>query len=360
MKISRIYPALLTLLLPSFSHASGEIAATPTIDHGLYFVASDVPAKQSQTLQEDLAYLRSLKTPEDSALRSLMEIPGALNGTAMDQWLAERVQYIVSEDLDFNRAITTVLMSFPYPNPRALPLTNSLDNPPDINLDETSNPINGTGKPVVVMMNLGAAFYHHGKRTRSLLGVNVPGMGTVPLSSPRSGIIQIGRGMFMPLFKSLGHGDTSKKLYSVFRLGTLFHEARHSDGNGESLGFLHTYCPIGHDYEGAAACDLSLNGAYVLGAVFQRNITSACAECSTAEKEALKLDVLDSFNRVVKEAPKYSDVAEYSFKCQKAAQKKRTLSSPAENFCQSLATSPTEKAKAAYWDPRPEGSRWKQ
>ncbi|MGZ3695969.1 MAG: hypothetical protein ACXWQO_17940, partial [Bdellovibrionota bacterium] len=66
-----------------------------------------------------------------------------------------------------------------------------------------------------------------------------------------------------------------------------------------SLGFFHATCPPGHDYAGRIVCDRSLNGAYAVGGLVERNLLKQCTNCTVGEKEAFRLYAYDSFNRII-------------------------------------------------------------
>jgi hypothetical protein len=84
------------------------------------------------------------------------------------------------------------------------------------------------------------------------------------------------------------------------RAETLFHEARHSDGHGKTLGFLHAKCPSYHDYAGLPACDLSTNGPYTIGALMFKYIMDSTADKSTEKtKKIQQLIYLDIANRTL-------------------------------------------------------------
>jgi hypothetical protein len=110
--------------------------------------------------------------------------------------------------------------------------------------------------------------------------------------------LQIGAGLFASEL-AINRIDENAVANSIMRLSFIFHEARHSDGNGPSLGFTHSLCPKGHDYENELACDESLNGAYSVGASMAREMMMACQDnCSERDKEMLKIFILDSYNRI--------------------------------------------------------------
>lgn len=101
--------------------------------------------------------------------------------------------------------------------------------------------------------------------------------------------------------------DESAMANSLGRMAVFFHEARHSDGNGKSLGFFHAVCPSGHDFQGSYACDRNLNGPYSIGAQMMKEFIKNCDECSVSEKEQMRLRYLDSMNRVLDNTPKIKE-----------------------------------------------------
>jgi hypothetical protein len=244
------------------------------------------------------------KTTDDETLR-LMGL-NELNADTATKWLGNRVSYVIEEEaltlfkLLIKRVIFVDRTDVEYPNKEKIPYAINSEN-----TDPVPNKEKGEEKGMVVMSNMGAALYYGGKTEGKVYGMKVSrglfkkGI-KVPLESPRDGIIQVGEGLFHPNFLP-NSKDLNAKANSITRLGTFFHEARHSDGNGESLGFFHSPCPVGHDMEGAAACDENLNGPYSIGAVMTAEMLKTCEEsCSETEKERLKIEVLDSKNRVMK------------------------------------------------------------
>jgi hypothetical protein len=154
----------------------------------------------------------------------------------------------------------------------------------------------------VVAVNIGAVIYNAGKMQDTLFEAMLPGLEkAVEVRSPRTGIIQIGAGLFQPLLGRFGWQgeDIDTEVSRLVRLGAIFHEARHSDGHGKSLTFPHAVCPEGHDYAGRVVCDRSLNGAYAVGGLVERDLLQQCRNCTVAEKEAFRLYTMDSFNRII-------------------------------------------------------------
>lgn len=255
--------------------------------------SSDVPKDQIQLLANDLNDLSTRGVPgADPALLRMMGASDS-SGKTMSNWLGERVHYIVGEDFKMEASSLKLLkQGYAFENPDLLP---KMETP-------TQTPQSGT--PVkTIMTNIGSAFYIAGKSKQILIGAKIEGIGTVPMSSLRVGLLKIGSGLFAEetkLFKGMNVASPARQ---ASRISTLFHEARHSDGNGKSLGFLHAVCPAGHDYEGYGACDRSLNGPYTIGAYVEKALAENCTQCSVEEKEALRLASLNSFDRVLKASP---------------------------------------------------------
>jgi hypothetical protein len=207
-----------------------------------------------------------------------------------------------------------LLSSFEYPQPGELP---DLELPseseeeaadPETPADPDTQERLKKRKVQTVMSNVGAAIYLSGKSSNLPLLLRVPGVGRIPVTSPRVGVIQVGSGLFPELSSgsSSGSDDSSgfglapsSQARRASRLGTLFHEARHSDGNGKSLGFAHAICPVGHDYEGFNACDRNVNGPYLVGAMLTYHLRNNCSGCSSREQEVLALETLDGLSRII-------------------------------------------------------------
>jgi hypothetical protein len=275
---------LLALFSPVIAFADAPLAER-------FQFASDVPANQVERIQGDLAHLETLEFKfQDSEALATLDIP-EMSGRSLGSWLSARVHYILSEAFDPSDSVYVAISEdFHYEN---------TDFP---TLDQPATENVSTNKPkYMVAQNLSSAIYYNGKMYGQLLEAEIPGLGTIPVRSPRVGIMKIGEGLFQPLLERYGWSGKSidTETARLIRLGALFHEARHSDGNGKSLGFFHARCPEGHDYAGRVVCDRSLNGAYAVGGLVERNLLKQCEHCTVAEREAFRLYTYDSFNRII-------------------------------------------------------------
>lgn len=241
----------------------------------------DVPQSQRDGFATAINSLdtTNVTTPPDGIL-SLMQIPDMQPAT-LHKWLEDRVQYIIPNTYQINDANIVEVRPFAYPNPAYIPVVAQ----PTRSVDDTSVHL--------LMLNIGSAIYVAGKKMEYLLGMNLNGLGTVDMTSPRVGVLEIGDGIFDSLV------DNDQATQNIYVLGVLFHEAHHSDGNKSSAGFLHAVCPPGHDYEGIAACDMAVNGPYHVGAMMMKALASSCTDCTLAGKQALQLVYLDNENRLI-------------------------------------------------------------
>lgn len=264
-------------------------------------IASDITLSKSinkdlrSKIERDLNLIDGFKfkTKANNQTLKVLEINNLDAQTATD-WLNQRVNYIVSENalsffnLLFMKTIFVEKENIDYPNPNAIPYSIVLN----------------AQKSFTVMSNIGTALYLTGKKQRLIYGMKISrgflkSSEKVTVTSPRTGIIQIGEGLFAPEL-TINKNNQDALANSISRLGTFYHEARHSDGNGLSLGFTHAICPKGHDFEGQAACDENLNGPYTVGALMIAEMAKACEEkCPESDKETLKLLVIDSANRIM-------------------------------------------------------------
>ena len=206
-------------------------------------------------------------------------------------WLRERSKMVVPETFEISQSTIEVLdTNYQFPSSEI----------PEFKVGKSVTP-GGTVK--TVMSNIGAGLYLASKQSGALLGINIPGIGKIAATSPRIGLFKIGEGQFMPLLRKSGGTDFESYANSLSRLAVFFHEARHSDGNGKSLGFLHAICPEDHNFAGYNACDENLNGPYTLGAAFLKSVVNDCTQCTDPEKEALRNVYMDSFARIIAEVP---------------------------------------------------------
>jgi hypothetical protein len=80
-----------------------------------------------------------------------------------------------------------------------------------------------------------------------------------------------------------------------------------------------------------------------------------------AEREALKLKVLDSFNRVIQETVRSKNATNSPTQrvCDSLRDMNRRLTSPIElpDFCNAPDSEAGEVVKSTFWDAKPEGRR---
>jgi hypothetical protein len=126
----------------------------------------------------------------------------------------------------------------------------------------------------------------------------VSGIGSIEIYSPRVGLFRIGP-VLIPTSLNSRHTSFSGR---VFRLSVLFHEARHSDGNGPTLTMPHGVCPAGYDIVGRVGCDLSLNGPYAVEREFLTSVAASCVGCMTSDREAIRLYMLYAASRIAGDA----------------------------------------------------------
>jgi hypothetical protein len=271
---------LIMAFLSLSTHAASDI-----------ILSSKIKLKLRKKITQDLAVLDTFPFRSNTDLKTLRVLGIAdLTTETASTWLNDRVKYIVEEKLVSKKSLSVEQENVDYPSPLIRPFSDyetTTQAPPSL----------------VTMTNIGSAFYIQGKSEHKLFALKVsqpfPKKSIqVRIDSPRAGIIQIGAGLFAPEL-AINRLDDKALANSIFRLVFFFHEARHADGNAESLGFTHSICPKGHDYQDEPACDESLNGAYSVGAVMARELMLSCDErCSERDKEMLKLFLIDNYNRI--------------------------------------------------------------
>lgn len=237
---------------------------------------SSVPDNQKQLLIGDLQTIDSL-TFSDVTQDDLNKIGlASLSADSLTQFLLARVKYIVGEGYDSSKQKIVVSNNFYY-YPTKWASTDAFFD-----------------RVVTVMSNTGGAVYLSGKENNTLYSLKVDG-DEVLVNSPRVGVIKIGAGLFSnSRSKSFPSDSLATRL---IRLGTLFHESRHSDGNGSNAAFPHAQCTSG-DFSGHYACEANLNGPYNLEAMLLNHFYRSCYGCSESELSAIQVSAADAASRL--------------------------------------------------------------
>ncbi|MCE3011291.1 MAG: hypothetical protein LW875_11850 [Proteobacteria bacterium] len=246
--------------------------------------SQDVTLYQRSLTESDLRFLSEAEFPVNN--QEVMEVLDLTDSSSlnMSAWLAERVKVMTDSKQKLGDGAVRVLRS-----------------PATWNTEPSADFIAAyaQSRSQVMMSNIGATIYQFGKRTGQVFSLLVNGVGWISIESPRAGVVRIGDGYFAPLKPQWGAETLSRRIARIFRLETLFHEARHSDGRGSHVGFSHVICPKGHTYQGQFACDSMNNGAYRVGALLTQQFKESCTNCSVEEKELLDFLYLDSRSRVL-------------------------------------------------------------
>jgi hypothetical protein len=292
-------PALSALLMAG---------ALPLTAHGFQMDPA-VPAEQKKVMLEDYGYLDRLQILDegnDLLTRQLLETP-RVSASQLKSWLSSRMKVVISEKTEIEKSVRIVSRAAYYQNGGIMPEIDApVPTPKPAPTDGSNKP---AFKPMVVMSNMGTAIYMHGKQNAKLLGLQGSDGKIMPMRSPRDGLVQIGEGLFQERLR-VNPERVDLPANRLARLSTYFHEARHSDGNGKSLGFAHAMCPVGHAYQGYYACEKNLNGPYTIGAMVLKKLTAACSDCSAKEKTTLQMIQADSLSRVLKTYKNKSGISE--------------------------------------------------
>jgi len=256
--------------------------------YGINFDSS-VPDEQKELLTGDLQLVGSLNfsgvTSEDL---DRIDLPD-LSGSSLGSFLQHRVRYIVGESYDADSKKTVVSSYFSY-NPSKFA---SFASPFD--------------RIVTVMTNSGSAVYLDGKQSSTLYSLNVAEE-NILVNTTRVGIIKIGEGLFNTTKLKNSSVDSLPRRF--LRLATMFHEARHSDGNGTNAGFPHSKCNSG-DFAGYYACESNTNGPYNLESMLLKHFYRACYNCSETELSALQIAASDAASRLIYGAVKRDPQPEF-------------------------------------------------
>lgn len=310
------------------------------LSHNTYSASRDikVSSKFSNSdyaiIKNDITLLKNLnfKHPVKKDFLTLLGLKNQKN-LNLYNWVSERIGYIV-EDSFLSR--TNVLLfrvlrkeekNVEYPFPDELPVNSGLYQLTSSELfDQNIELTNGTSASTI-MTNVGASLYLAGKYENILYSIKFSEKKfslfreKVIISSPRIGVVMADKGYLDTRLHFPGYPINSKSNH-LSRIATLIHEARHSDGHGVGLSFIHAECPRNHTYQYMRACDENLNGPYSIGGYAYLELGKLCdKECSNIEKEIFKLKAIDSFSRImpirsdghpsraIKTAPEYIDLS---------------------------------------------------
>lgn len=273
-----------------------------------------VDSTRKKILQDDLKFLAQYSFNQEAETKTLklLDIP-SMSSLELEEWLDLRVSYVLGEEDQTQMGALRKAITYPQNGEPAFKKQKVLvfEKKPSEQPREESNP---ESKPIAtapeeekkeprmttVMSNFGFSIYYHGKINGRIMVLNFEEsegeVRPVYVSSPRVGIIRVGEGLFM---SQKGFGDVDSFVNRVYRVVTLFHEARHSDGNGESLGFGHFICPISHPYAGSHACDGNNNGPYSVGSSVLFEMMKNCQTCTKREITILKSVFLDRRSRIL-------------------------------------------------------------
>lgn len=216
--------------------------------------------------------------PEVQASASKKSLP-----TQLENYLNDRIQYVLPETMIVEGRFRIPLM-------------------PEERLSATSG--------FVVAHNVGTSLFYQLRMQGEFEALFSVDQKQLILRSPRVGLVQLGPGF------TEDRTPAGTPIDSLFRMGVLIHEARHSDCpsglseqalkesidrkpvSDKSCGHLHAVCPPGHIYQGRSSCDAHPWGAYAIEAIFLQGLAEGCRSCTASQKATAKLLALDRLSRL--------------------------------------------------------------
>jgi len=335
---------------PSESFKLGDIEVDSCFD-----------TRSAQTLKKDWEFFNDLNIEGAGGdekrdfivadIKNLLEIDGPLTHTNIEDWLFSRVNHIVPPNYNFKK-VKSSDKSFRYENPTAIPHEDIMIKVEDI--QDNQKEFREMG---VLMMNIGGLVYLSGKKEGVLYEMELNSGKNVEIKSPRAGVIIPGS-QFKDFTKAEAKQGDNKAI-KILRLATLWHEARHSDGNGASLGLLHDKCPNDHPAKGEYICENKRNGPYHIGAKMMRLMGNICSDCTTAENELLDELYLDSLGRITftdeDEKQLRETLATSEAFLEKGTKNDVPLTAEEIDDLTKKINESKEKLKELYPDPKPEG-----
>lgn len=237
------------------------------------FFDSSVPGDQQAAIADDLTMLNgsSFDAYAGTIRAQAIQAIGTpdLSGATLSNWFFERVKLMLGESFDWE--------------------ANSYQSSA---ITETDEP--RTNATVTVMFNLGSHLFLKSVSTGHYYSV-ATSSGYYTATTPRIGIVQIGSGMFTD--NQVTSSARESQVNRFLRLAVMFHEARHSDGNGADAGFPHAQCTSG-SYAGKYACEGYANGPYAIQAYSAAVFALSCTQCTQTEYQTLVAFVGDYASRL--------------------------------------------------------------
>ncbi len=272
-------------LILTLTESCGKKSPDPAVDAlfsapGGVSVHRSVPENERTLLSGDLEALTERNFPSLSPrLTEILDLAQpSITGSELLDWLSARFKIVVGQEYSANTRLS--VSSLDGAQPRVAHLQ-SRDGE----------------KPKTMMRNYGAELYRWSRDNSVLLSVDLDAK-KIPIYSPRVGLILAESIFSANDYRINGIAPESLGL-RLARIACYFHEARHSDGNGENVGFMHVKCPPGHDYEGVLQCDTASNGPFALEASLLAAFYDNCDTCTTMEKQRIIILLRDARNRLL-------------------------------------------------------------
>jgi len=261
---------------------------------------SSVSPNVQKIILNDFSVLESMTFPEaDPEVAHILGLE-VVTGKTLSAWFHDRIHYFVGESFDINTAVSVSSPNYEYTtyligmNPLMLSLGQIMAGYADTTPDGFK----------IAALNLSAGVYSYGKRHNQLMAFTIAGK-SIEVKSPRIGVMKITSELFSAHY-IVDANNAYSFANTAARLPVLFHEARHSDGSGENIGFVHAVCPDGL-YAGDYACDNTSNGAYEVQRVLLKLFMQSCTSCTASQKVQLQLLMDDSAVRLLPNATVQDD-----------------------------------------------------
>ncbi len=272
MRRTTLIPFVLFVLAANTAFAASvQVKLTPVL-----------PSETRTLLTNDFRRLENTDIQEKNTAANIIFGVDDLNRDTLVDWLNARLKFLVpNEYIDIAKIqdgelpdfMTVLANGYVFENPGVIP-----------------EALRRNTQAYGLADNIGTGIYLLGKSSKQLFGIRFSDSEEVlPVTSPRIGIV----GIYPDLF------GRQEPFPAEVRLAVLFHEARHTDGNGKSLGFLHRNCPPGHDYAGTPSCDIAENGPYAIEGNFLKLAARDCRDCSVRDEEILNIFAADSLGRIL-------------------------------------------------------------
>ncbi|MEM4258071.1 MAG: hypothetical protein QXL17_02825 [Candidatus Thermoplasmatota archaeon] len=312
-------------------------------------VSSSISDEQLKILKHDINFLMTYIDPKKQVkFLNIITETNKVTSEVLFKWLHTRIKILIHGSQLEDKKISFVVV-----NENAVATNPTLPFNEQIPSEDQQTKLHSHEKESKLMaFNLGTLVYQTGKLSNIILGIKINNT-VYPANSPRVGVIILNEDFFNnnPFPQDVAWDS---RIRTIYRIALLFHEARHSDGNGETLGFMHAVCPTKD-----LSCDRNINGPNMIAAAITKFLSENCTNCTTNEKDNLEKLIALFLSKIIISTPlsELEGPEHLNFMCRRIAfHNNQILTAPVFGIPRSCNTEidENENIPSVIWDDKPE------